>query len=171
MFGALLATGLIALHPPTTLLLLAVIVSQGFAQAYAVRNYMVTAVAASVLGLVLAHLLHTGTSRVFALIERVGHTVLGAGGLARAYTDSVAKALLQAEKVALRRMQALRCSVPYALEGLLRREIAAAGAELLEVAHGSQVELQLRLPQTETEAFMARVGELAHGRVAWLAQD
>ena len=79
LFGALLATGLIALHPPTTLLLLAVIVSQGFAQAYAVRNYMVTAVAASVLGLVLAHLLHTGTSPVFALIERVGDTVLGAG--------------------------------------------------------------------------------------------
>lgn len=115
---------------------------------------------------------HQDLEGVLATVVRYfGGVKLGAGGLVRAYTDTVAQALLQADKVPLRRMGTLRCAVPYALEGLLRREIEAAGAQLLDVAHGSQVQLQLCLPQDETDAFIARVGELAHGRVAWLAQD
>ena len=112
---------------------------------------------------------HQDLEGVLATVVRYfGGVKLGAGGLVRAYTDTVAQALLQADKVALRRMQTLCCSVPYALEGLLRREIEAAGAELLDVAHGAQVQLRLRLPEAGADAFMARLGELCHGRVAWL---
>ena len=112
---------------------------------------------------------HQDLEGVLATVVRYfGGVKLGAGGLVRAYTDTVAQALLQAHKVALQRMQTLCCSVPYALEGLLRREIEAAGAELLDVAHGAQVQLRLRLPEAGADAFMARLGELCHGRVAWL---
>ena len=90
------------------------------------------------------------------------------GGLVRAYTDSVAQALLQAEKVPLVRTRSLRCSVPYALEGLLRREIAAAGAPLLDVAHAALVTLQWSLPEPEAEAFVARINDLCQGRAGWL---
>ena len=112
---------------------------------------------------------HQELEGVLATVVRYfGGVKLGAGGLVRAYTDSVAQALLQAEKVPLVRTRTLRCSVPYALEGLLRREIEAAGAELLDVAHGSLVELRLSLPQLQAEGFVARVTDLGHGRVAWL---
>ncbi|BCN38847.1 hypothetical protein ALDI51_21660 [Alicycliphilus denitrificans] len=115
---------------------------------------------------------HQDLEGVLATVVRYfGGVKLGAGGLVRAYTDTVAQALLQAEKTPLQRMSTLRCSVPYALEGLLRREIEAAGAELLDVAHGSQVLLRLRLPQARADAFMARMGDLGHGRVAWLAPE
>ena len=79
LVGSLLATGLLALHPPALVLLLVVTVGQGVAHAFAVRHYMTTAVAASVMGLVQAHLLYATGSPAFALIERVGDTLLGAG--------------------------------------------------------------------------------------------
>ncbi len=75
---------------------------------------------------------HQDLEGVLATVVRYfGGVKLGAGGLARAYTDAVAQALLQAEKVPIVRLATLRCAVPYALEGLLRREIDAAGASLL----------------------------------------
>ncbi len=112
---------------------------------------------------------HQELEGVLATVVRYfGGVKLGAGGLVRAYTDTVAQTLLQAEKIPLQRQSTLRCSVPYPLEGLLRREIEAAGAQLLDVSHGTLVELHLRLPQPQAEGFVARVNDLGHGRVAWL---
>ena len=79
LIGSLVATGLLALQPPGFVLLLAVTVSQGVAHGFALRRYVVTAIAASVMGLVQAHLLHVGGSTTFAFFERVGDTLLGAG--------------------------------------------------------------------------------------------
>ncbi|HQQ70901.1 MAG TPA: YigZ family protein [Alicycliphilus sp.] len=112
---------------------------------------------------------HQDLEGVLATVVRYfGGVKLGAGGLVRAYTDSVAQALLQAEKLPLVRMCTLRCSLPYALEGLLRREIDAAGAQLLDVGHAAQVTLQCSLPQPQAEGFVARINDLSQGRVTWL---
>lgn len=101
------------------------------------------------------------------VVRYFGGIKLGAGGLVRAYTDAIAQALLVAEKVPLQRMVTLQCLVPYALEGLLRREIDAAGATLVDVQHGSLVTLQLRLPQAHAPDFMQRVNDHGQGRVGW----
>lgn len=113
---------------------------------------------------------HQDLEGVLATVVRYwGGVKLGAGGLVRAYTDSVAQALLGAEKVPLLRMTQLRCTVPYALEGLLRREIELqAGAELLAVQHGAQVELRISLPESAAPDFAARLNESGQGRVGWL---
>jgi uncharacterized YigZ family protein len=105
------------------------------------------------------------------VVRYFGGVKLGAGGLVRAYTDTVAQALLKAEKVPLQRLQRLRCSVPYALEGLLRREIEAAGFSLGEAAHGSLVELGFTGPEDKTAAFVARINELGQGKVGWLKAE
>ncbi len=111
---------------------------------------------------------HQDLEGVLATVVRYfGGVKLGAGGLVRAYTDTIAQALLTADKVPLQRMALLACEVPYALEGLLRRRIEAAGAELLQVEHGTLVRLQLRLPQSQAQAFMAEASEAGQGRVAW----
>lgn len=111
---------------------------------------------------------HQDLEGVLATVVRYfGGVKLGAGGLVRAYTDCVAQALLTAHKVQLQRMATLQCLVPYALEGLLRREIEAAGAELLDVQHGSLVTLQLRLPEAQASAFVQRVNDHGQGRVGW----
>ena len=96
---------------------------------------------------------------------------LGAGGLVRAYTDAVAQALLQAEKVPLQRMQTLCCSVPYAMEGLVRREIESAGAKLGDVSHGSLVTLSIEMPQSKAPDFVAKLNESCQGRIGWIEQN
>ncbi len=105
------------------------------------------------------------------VVRYFGGIKLGAGGLVRAYTDAVAQALLTATKVTLQRMTTVQCLVPYALEGLLRREAEAAGAELTDVQHGTLVTLQLRLPLTQASAFVQRVNDVGQGRVGWLAPE
>ena len=111
---------------------------------------------------------HQDLEGVLATVVRYfGGVKLGAGGLVRAYTDTVAQALLTAPKVPLQRMKTLQCLVPYALEGLLRREIEAAHAELLEVQHGSLVTLHLRLPEAQAAAFVQRINDQGQGRVGW----
>ena len=101
------------------------------------------------------------------VVRYFGGIKLGAGGLVRAYTDCVAQALKTAQKVPLIPWQSLRCTFPYALEGLLRREIDAAGAQLLQVEHGSLVTLQLRLPEAQASAFVQRINDSGQGRVGW----
>jgi uncharacterized YigZ family protein len=111
---------------------------------------------------------HQDLEGVLATVVRYfGGVKLGAGGLVRAYTDTVAQALLSAHKVPLQRMKTLQCLVPYALEGLLRREIEAAHAELLEVQHGQLVTLHLRLPAAQAAAFVQRINDQGQGRVGW----
>lgn len=115
---------------------------------------------------------HQDLEGVLATVVRYwGGSKLGAGGLVRAYTDAVAQACLKAEKRPIQRLQTLRCTLPYAFEGLLRREIEAAGAQLLQVAHGSQVELSLMLPEAEAPAFVSRLNEAGQGRIGWLKND
>ncbi|SEK64634.1 uncharacterized protein, YigZ family [Variovorax sp. YR750] len=104
------------------------------------------------------------------VVRYFGGVKLGAGGLVRAYTDAVAQALLGATLVPLRRQRSLRCSVPYALEGLVRRELAAAGAVLEAVEHGDDVAFAFSLPEPDADVFIARLGDAAQGRVAWLQE-
>jgi len=115
---------------------------------------------------------HQDLEGVLATVVRYfGGVKLGAGGLVRAYTDSVAQALLQAEKIAIIRKTVLRCSAPYPLEGLVRREIDGVGATLLDVAHGNDVVFAFSLPEAAAGAFAARLNETGHGRIAWLRDD
>lgn len=112
---------------------------------------------------------HQDLEGVLATVVRYfGGVKLGAGGLVRAYTDTVAQALLQAEKVPLRRSMRLACSVPYALEGLLRRELQQAGATLDEVRHGSVVEFAFHLPEPDAPALQARLNEVGQGQLGWM---
>jgi uncharacterized YigZ family protein len=111
---------------------------------------------------------HQELEGVLATVVRYfGGVKLGAGGLVRAYTDCIAQALLQAPKVLLQPMATLECRVPYALEGLLRREIEMADAELLQVEHGSLVTLQWRMPLGQAAACIQRINDSGQGRVGW----
>lgn len=104
-----------------------------------------------------------------AVVRYYGGIKLGAGGLVRAYTDAVAQALLKVEKVAIVRYTELSCTLPYSLEGLLRRELAAAGAALLEVRHDQLVTLSFRIADSGAPALVAQLNEAASGQLGWLA--
>lgn len=112
---------------------------------------------------------HQDLDGVLATVVRYfGGVKLGAGGLLRAYTDAVAQALLGAVKVPLQRLHTLRCRVPYALEGLLRRQIHSAGFTLLDVAHGDAVDLRFNVPEAQVAGCTQRIDDAAQGQVQWL---
>ncbi|SMC19120.1 uncharacterized protein, YigZ family [Andreprevotia lacus DSM 23236] len=116
---------------------------------------------------------HQDLEKVVAVVVRYfGGVKLGAGGLVRAYTDTVAQALLQAEKVPLRAMRELHAQVPYALEGLLRRLVQQqADATLLDVQHADAVTLRLSLPADIAAAFQQQASDACHGALVWLKPD
>lgn len=111
---------------------------------------------------------HQQLEGVLATVVRYfGGIKLGAGGLVRAYTDTVATALQQAERVPIIRQVVLGCRVGYELEGVLRRELAAREGMLLDVAHAADVSVQLQLPEPQVEAFRTWLDDAGHGRVQW----
>lgn len=111
---------------------------------------------------------HQDLEGVLATVVRYyGGVQLGAGGLVRAYTDSVAQALKVATKVPIVKLKTLQCAVPYALEGLLRREIEAAGGALQNIQHGEQVEFVFSLAECSVKTLVALLNDAGKGRVSW----
>ena len=112
---------------------------------------------------------HHELEGVLATVVRYfGGVKLGAGGLVRAYTDSVAQAVHSATLVPLRRRQSLACAVPYAFEGLVRREVAAMQGVLGSVTHGVGVELQFEVLEAQAADLIVRINDGTQGRAEWL---
>lgn len=115
---------------------------------------------------------HQNLEAVLATVVRYfGGVKLGAGGLVRAYTDSVAQALLSAQKIEIVKLRLMRCDVPYSFEGLLRREIERGGAKLHNVNHGVLVRFEFSVSEEIGERLAATLNEAASGRIAWLADN
>ena len=115
---------------------------------------------------------HQDLEGVLATVVRYfGGVKLGAGGLVRAYTDSVAQALLKSEKIAIIKLRYLVCTAPYAMEGLLRREMELAGATLDNVSHADEVKFEFSLPENAAAALIARLNEAGHGRIGWISPE
>ena len=115
---------------------------------------------------------HQDLEGVLATVVRYfGGVKLGTGGLVRAYTDSVAQALLKAEKIAIIKLRYLICSAPYAMEGMVRRELEMSGATLENVAHTDSVQFQFSLADNAAAALITRLNESGHGRITWIAPE
>ncbi len=77
LLGSLLAGGLISLNESPAMLLVTVAVAQGLAHAFAIKRYLVAAIAATVLALTQAHALNLDVSPVFEAFERIADTLIG----------------------------------------------------------------------------------------------
>lgn len=77
LIGCVLAGLLLYAHIPPLAMLVLVTLAQAFAHAFAIKRYLVTAVAATVLGLLQVHMLNAGSSASFDLVERMADTLIG----------------------------------------------------------------------------------------------
>jgi uncharacterized membrane protein YccC len=77
LIGCIVAGALLYVHTPIALLLIIATLAQAFAHAFAVKRYLVTAVAATVLGLLQVHLLNAGSNPSFEALERIADTLIG----------------------------------------------------------------------------------------------
>ena len=113
----------------------------------------------------LAVLRGSGLGDVALVVTRYfGGTLLGTGGLVRAYGDA-AKAVLaelpRAEKID---RSELAIVLPYAAYEPARRLLAAHAGEVLDEIFAADVTLRVRLPLAEATAFTTALGELTAGR-------
>lgn len=94
-----------------------------------------------------------------------GGTLLGTGGLVRAYGKTAKLAL---EAAGLSKMQVWRpmeIPCPYPLYEQLRREVAALGGQIAASDFGAEVRLEVLFPEAAAEPFLLRLRELSGGRV------
>lgn len=115
---------------------------------------------------------HQQLEGVLATVVRYfGGVKLGAGGLVRAYSDSIATALQSAERITLQRKSSHSCRIPYPLEGKIRRLLQQADAELLDCQHGDAVILQFEIVEQNSIDLCGQLQEAAHGQLEWLHDE
>mgnify|MGYP002655275574 FL=1 len=115
---------------------------------------------------------HQNLDGVLATVVRYfGGVKLGAGGLVRAYTDAVAQALLQANKVPIIYKVQCTCLVPYDMEGWLRRHAQLDGVKILHVTHDSLVQFVFELPQNQANAWQKALSDTGQGKLVWKAHN
>ncbi len=111
---------------------------------------------------------HQDLEGVLATVVRYyGGIQLGAGGLVRAYTDCVAQAMKGAVLVPIVKVKSLRCSVPYALEGILRRMVEAKSGLLLDIQRGELVTVTFSLDEVAATVLVDALNETGRGRLRW----
>jgi uncharacterized membrane protein YccC len=77
LIGCLLAGLVLAIHTPVWAMVLVLGVTQALAHAFALRRYLVTAIAATVLGLLQAHMVNAAGALGFDVLERIADTLMG----------------------------------------------------------------------------------------------
>ena len=111
-------------------------------------------------------------SDVTAVVVRYfGGILLGAGGLVRAYSESVSSALGMAPLVRRQRLRICAAPVPHASAGRLENELRAAGYVMAGTSYDAQTTvLRLALPDEPAVLVQAaeRLAALSAGTVALL---
>lgn len=117
-----------------------------------------------------------GLSDVVAVVTRwFGGTLLGTGGLVRAYGDAVRAALEQAQPLDRELRRQVRLEVGHADAGRVEHDLRAHGVTVTGVDYASLVILHLAVPageEAQVHDLVARVtggrGELAVGGTEWV---
>jgi uncharacterized YigZ family protein len=114
---------------------------------------------------VLAVLRGSGLGDVALVVTRYfGGTLLGTGGLVRAYGDA-AKAVLatlpREEKI---ERHSLTLVLPYAAYEPARRLLASLAGSVIDESFAAQVTLRVLLPLAQVDQFVAAIGELTAGQ-------
>ncbi|MEC5190910.1 MULTISPECIES: IMPACT family protein [unclassified Arthrobacter] len=101
----------------------------------------------------------TDLSDITAVVVRYfGGILLGAGGLVRAYSESVAAALAQAPLVQRRRLRICTVPVAHTAAGRLENDLRAAGYVMAATGYAADTAV-LRLALPDDPAGLARAGE------------
>ena len=113
-------------------------------------------------------------SDVSAVVVRYfGGILLGAGGLVRAYSESVSSALTLAPTVRRSRLRICSAEVPHAAAGRLENDLRAAGYVMAETSYGAQhTVLRVALPDDagEISAAAERLQSLTAGSAALMLE-
>ncbi len=94
-----------------------------------------------------------------------GGTLLGAGGLVRAYTKGAKIAVAAAGKSMKRVWSVIYLPVPYTYYERIKLEAAAFDGIIRNTQFGAEVELEILIAQGKTQAFLDRITDMTAGQV------
>lgn len=94
-----------------------------------------------------------------------GGTLLGAGGLVRAYTKGAKIAIEAAGKSMKRVWSVLYIPCPYTFYERVKLEVAAFGGIIRDTQFGSEVELEILVAQPDSKRFLDKIVDMTSGTV------
>ena len=93
-----------------------------------------------------------------------GGTLLGAGGLVRAYTKGAKIAIDAAGKSMKRVWSVIYLPIPYSFYERVKLEIAAFDGVIRDTQFGAEVELEILVARGQAQAFLDRVVDMTAGQ-------
>jgi len=103
-----------------------------------------------------------GLNNVVCVVTRYfGGILLGAGGLVRAYTKGAKIAVDDAGKSMKRVWTVLYVPCPYSFYERVKLEVAAFGGIIRTTDFGSEVELEILMPEVQAQPFLDRLTDMS----------
>ena len=110
-----------------------------------------------------------GLYNIVCVVTRYfGGTLLGAGGLVRAYTKGAKIAVDAAGKSMKRVWSVVYLPCPYTFYERVKLEVEAFGGIIRDTQFGAEVELELLLAQAQAQPFLDRIIDMTSGTVEGL---
>jgi uncharacterized YigZ family protein len=100
-----------------------------------------------------------------------GGTLLGTGGLVRAYTKAAQDAFAAARIVTFAQCRDIVVSVDYPLYDQLNHWLMSQGIQILDTAFAADVTVEIRVLASEAAAIEAAITELTHGAAVMLVGE
>ena len=108
---------------------------------------------------------HAGLTDIACVVTRYfGGTLLGTGGLVRAYTQATQAAISESRRVTVSVCIDITLRIAYPLYDQMVRIAADCSAKTLDTQYADTVTLTLRMLEGTQEPFLAKVTELCHGQ-------
>lgn len=108
---------------------------------------------------------HAGLTDIACVVTRYfGGTLLGTGGLVRAYTQATQSAIAESKRVNVSVCVDITLRIAYPLYDQMVRIAAECNAKTLDAQYADTVTLTLRMLDGTQESFLTKVIELCHGQ-------
>lgn len=109
---------------------------------------------------------HEGLVNTVVVVTRYfGGTLLGAGGLIRAYTEAAKAGINQAGKSNMAIAQVLSFKAPYGLYGRIEREISSRCFGINEIQFGEDIALEIVVLEQQVQSWLSWLNDISAGEI------